>query len=336
MARVDSCKAPALVQRPDRTDKPGAWWTWLRRGLTLAFFAAVAGLLLRFGSAVEWAAVWPSARAYPPATLLLVATLAVVSHALVSSYDLIGRHVTGHGLSVPRVWLVAWVSYAFNLNLGALVGGAGFRWRLYSRFGLYSGVIAQVYALSVVTNWLAYLVLLGATLAWTPIQLPADWQLSRQWLTALGIVLPLLALTYVLACASAKRRRWQWRSHSLALPSGKVAVLQLLLSAINWLLIAGILYILLGQQIGYPQVLAVTLLAAVAGAATHVPAGLGVLEVVFVTLLGSQMPQSEILAALLTYRALYYLGPLMLALVAYGITEFQLRQSEGRPVGASR
>jgi len=336
MARVDGSKAPTLVQPSDSTEKSGGWWPWLRRGLTLAFFVVVAGLLVRFGSAVEWDGVWRSARAQAPATLLLAAGLAVMSHALVASYDLIGRHVTGHGLSVPRVWLVAWVSYTFNLNLGALVGGAGFRWRLYSRLGLDTGVIAQVYALSVVTNWLAYLVLLGATLAWTPIQLPADWQLSRQGLTALGIFLPLLSLAYVLACACATRRRWQWRGHTLALPSGRVAAVQLLLSAINWSLIAGILYILLGQQIGYSQVLAVTLLAAVAGAVTHVPAGLGVVEAVFVSLLGAQMPQSEILAALLTYRAIYYLGPLMIGSVAYGITEFLLRQPDGRPVGAPR
>lgn len=329
MAHADSSAASARHARPE--EREARWWPWLRRGLALVFFAAVAVLLLRFGRAVDWDAVWRTARANPPATLWLAATLAVVSHALVSSFDLIGRHVTGHGLSVPRVWSVAWMSYAFNLNLGALVGGAGFRWRLYSRLGLDTGVIAQVYGLSVVTNWLAYLVLLGAALAWAPVTLPADWQIGQQGLMVLAGILPLLAVAYLLACACAKKRRWQWRRFALELPSGRVALVQLLLSATNWLVIAAVLHTLMGRQIDYPLVLGATLLAAVAGAITHVPAGLGVLEAVFVALLGSRMPQSEILAALLTYRALYYVGPLLLALAVYAVTEVRLRRAAGTP-----
>ena len=57
------------------------------------------------------------------------------------------------------------------------------------------------------------------------------------------------------------------------------------------------------------QVLAVLLLAAVAGAVSHVPGGLGVLEAVFIAALGSQVPRPELLAALLAYRCVYYLLP---------------------------
>lgn len=335
MAHADSGTAAVSERETGSETQHSERWVWVRRGLTLLFFVAVVGLLLRFGRSVEWDEVWRTARAHPPASLWLAAALAIVSHGLVSSYDLVGRHVTGHGLSVPRVWSVAWVSYAFNLNLGALVGGAGFRWRLYSRLGLDHGLIAQVYGLSVVTNWLGYMVLLGATLAWAPLTLPSDWQIGRQGLMALGAVLPLVALAYVLACWRARRRSWQWRKFTLELPSGRVALLQLLLSCLNWLVIAGVLYTLLGRQIDYPLVLGVTLLAAVAGAVTHVPAGLGVLEAVFVTLLASRMPQSEILAAMLSYRALYYLGPLLLAALVYAVTEIQLRRVDTKPAGAA-
>ena len=55
------------------------------------------------------------------------------------------------------------------------------------------------------------------------------------------------------------------------------------------------------------------LVAAVAGVIAHVPAGLGVLEAVFIALLSHRVPQAELLAALLAYRALYYLVPLALA-----------------------
>jgi hypothetical protein len=233
------------------------------------------------------------------------------------------------------VWLVAWVSYAFNLNLGALVGGAGFRWRLYSRLGLDNGQIAQVYGVSVITNWLAYLVLLGAVLLLAPINVPDDWQLGRQGMLVVGIVAPLVAVAYLLACALAPQRQWHWRGHRIDLPSGRVALVQLLLSTANWLVIAAVIHTLLGRQVDYALVLGVTLLAAVAGAVTHVPAGLGVLEAVFVALLGHAMPQNEILAALLTYRALYYLGPLLLAVVAYVIMELGWRRGAAAPAPSS-
>src|SRR5437016_3774642 len=77
----------------------------------------------------------------------------------------------------------------------------------------------------------------------------------------------------------------------------------------------------------YPSVLAVLLLAAIAGVATHVPAGLGVLEAVFVACLAGTLPPVHVLAALLSYRALYYLVPLALASIGYVWVEAQRRRS---------
>jgi uncharacterized membrane protein YbhN (UPF0104 family) len=73
-------------------------------------------------------------------------------------------------------------------------------------------------------------------------------------------------------------------------------------------------------------VLAVLLVGAVAGVITHVPAGLGVLEAVFVALLSDQMPQARLLGALLAYRAIYYLVPLALATLAYVLTEVRAKR----------
>lgn len=335
MVRTDGAMLAGSQHADGGDSAVPSWWPWLRRVLTLLFFGAVAGLLLRFGASVEWASVWRAMRDQAPASLLLAAALAVLSHGLVSSYDLVGRHVTGHGLPVPRVWSLAWVSYAFNLNLGALVGGAGLRWRLYTRLGLRATQIAQVYGLSVATNWLAYPVLLGISLLLAPVTVPGDWEIGRQGLRVVAALAPLVALAYLLACALAPRRRWHWRGHRFDLPSGRVAAVQLLLSTANWLLIAAVIHTLLGRQVDYALVLGVTLLAAVAGALAHVPAGLGVLEAVFVALLGAAMAPSEILAAMLTYRALYYLGPLVLAVAAYASMELRWRKGAGAAAGSS-
>jgi len=98
------------------------------------------------------------------------------------------------------------------------------------------------------------------------------------------------------------------------------------MSATNWSLIGGVIWLLLQGRIAYPHVLAVLLVAAVAGVITHVPAGLGVLEAVFVALMGDEVPQGELLGALLAYRAIYYLLPLALATLLYLATEWRARR----------
>jgi hypothetical protein len=135
-----------------------------------------------------------------------------------------------------------------------------------------------------------------------------------------------VAVAYILLCAFARRRTWTIRGHELTLPPLKLALLQLLISSINWSLMAGAMYILLDQKIPYPVVLEVLLVAAIAGVITHVPAGLGVLEAVFVALLSHQISTNELLAALLTYRAIYYLTPLAIATVVYLVVEARAKK----------
>ncbi len=63
------------------------------------------------------------------------------------------------------------------------------------------------------------------------------------------------------------------------------------------------------------------MISCVAGVVAHIPAGLGVLETVFLGLLQGQIPQGSLVAALLAYRTLYYLIPLVLAVITYLVLE---------------
>jgi glycosyltransferase 2 family protein len=59
------------------------------------------------------------------------------------------------------------------------------------------------------------------------------------------------------------------------------------------------------------------MMAAIIAAIAHIPAGLGALEATFIALLGDRLAQPQLLAALLVYRAVYYIVPLLLALIVY-------------------
>jgi len=309
---------------------PGAGrgrWHLVGRVLTWAFFLLVLALLARQARNIDWASVGEALAQLPAAALIGALLLTACSHALYASYELIGRHLTGHRVSARRALAIGASSYAFNLNLGSLIGGLALRYRLYARSGLKAAQAAQVIGASIATNWLGYLALAGGLLAWRPLELPPAWRLDTAGLRWLGLVMAAAAALYLLACVVAPRRAWDWHGHRLVTPSARVALLQLGLSTLNWMAIAGVLWVLLQQRVDYPTVAAVLLVAAVAGVITHVPAGLGVLEAVFIALLSHRVPEAELLAALIAYRAIYYLAPL----AAGGLLLWRLERAPRMP-----
>lgn len=307
-----------LTQRP--------WWPTAKRTASALFFALVLWLIVRHARTVQWDEVAASIAAYPAPVLLGAALLAITSHALYATFDLLSRRYAGHGLPTRHVLATTFISYAFNLNFGALVGGLAFRIRLYTRQGLDAGTISRVYGFSMLTNWLGYFVLAGTVCLLQPIAVPEAWSLGSGALHLLGIGLLALALAYVGLCLLSRQRTFTLRGHALHLPSARTALLQLAVSVLNWALIGGTVYLLLRPHVEYPAALAALLAAAVAGVATHVPAGLGVLEAVFIALLSPPMAQSTLLAALLVYRAVYYLVPLAIAALLYLGFELRLKK----------
>lgn len=315
---------------PGRGAARRAWWPWLKRIATWSFFVLVAWLLVRQARTVDWGQVLQAVSEIPLPALLAALLLAACSFALYSTYDLLGRHMTRHRLGTGTVMGVTFISYAFNLNLGSLIGGVAFRYRLYSRHGLNNLTTTRVLGFSMLTNWLGYLVVAGVAFFFWPMALPVDWKIEEEGLRILGATLIVLALAYLVLCAVAREHTWDIRGHELQTPALGMALLQLVLSCANWTLIGGVIWFLLQQQLPYPQVLAVLLVAAVAGVITHVPAGLGVLEAVFVALLSHQVPTDRLLGALLAYRAIYYLLPLCLASALYFFTEVRVRHRRRR------
>jgi uncharacterized membrane protein YbhN (UPF0104 family) len=306
------------------------WWPWLKRAAIATFFLLVASLLVIQGRAIEWGEVFAALARYPLPALLGAVVPALLSLTLYSTFDLLGRHYTGHTLRATTVMRVTFISYMFTLNLGSLVGGVALRFRLYSRLGLSAGTITRVMSLSMLSNWIGYLLLAGIIFGFYPPMLPPGWKIGRGGLQVVGFVLLAIALSYLLLCAVSRERSFTLRGHELSLPSLPLAALQLSMGAANWLLMSGVVFMLLQQKIGFPTVVGVLLVASVAGVIARVPAGLGVLEAVFVVVLSHQLPKHEVLAALLAYRGIYYLAPLTLAVTLYLVAEIRAKK-----IGAS-
>lgn len=299
----------------------------MKKAAVVVFFLLLGWLLLIQARAVEWDQVFASLAHYPLASLLGAGALTSLSLALYSSFDLLGRHYTGHSLRALTVLRVTFISYVFNLNLGSLVGAVALRYRLYSRLGLDTATITRVLSLSLLTNWTGYLLLAGAIFGFQTPALPPGWKMGRTGLQMAGFVLLAVALLYLLLCALSRQRRLTLRGRHFGIPSWRLAALQLAMGAANWLLMGGVMFMALQQKIGFTTVVGVLLLSVVAAFISHVPAGLGVLETVFVVLLSHLLPRNEVLASVLVYRAIYYLAPLALATVLYLVAESQVSPS---------
>ncbi len=316
--------AAGTSARPSWRTRP--WWPRAKRIVTGTFFAVVAWLVVDYARTIDWNDVWGALVGLPRTALAAALALVACSYLLYSTYDLLGRTITRHRLGTGTTMGVTLVCYAFNLNLGSLVGSVALRYRLYSRLGLDNDTITRVIGFSMLTNWAGYLVIAGAAFCFGSVDLPPNWEIDGGGLRVLGAVLMVAGLAYPVVCAAAGERVWKVRGHEFATPSWRMALLQLAMSVANWALMGGVLWVLMQARVGYLHVLAVLLVAAVAGLLTHVPAGLGVIEAVFLALLGHQVGQGRLLGALLAYRALYYLLPLVVACVFYLVTEVRAKR----------
>lgn len=312
--------------------KPSKKWARAKKIVTTLFFIAVPIFLFMLVKHVDWNEVKLALQQLKLSSLLLGLAVAAASYCVYGSYDLLGRKYAGHSLPARQILCVAQVCYAFTLNLSYWVGGFALRFRLYSRLGLDTPTITKVFTLSVITNWLGYTLLAGIIFALRLPDLPDNWKIGETGLQLVGVLLLAIALAYLLACKFAKRRSWKFRDHEINLPTFTLALMQAGLAAINWSLMALLVFVLLPAKVSYITVLGILLISSLAGAIAHIPAGLGVLETVFVAMLQHKFSHGAIIAALIGYRVTYFLIPLALATVAYLILEGRakkLRQTKG-------
>lgn len=292
-------------------------WARLKKIVVLIFLGFVIWLLYSQSREIVWQEVATAIRNYELWRLGVAMTLVAFTYTCFVSYDLLARRHVGHQLPAHRVSMIAYVAFAMNLSLGAIVGGMSFRYLLYSRAGLSLRAITHVVAFSVLTNWLGYVLVLGFVLSVVGIVMPPGWRIPEQVGPFLGAGCLLLVTVYLGLCRYSRQREVRLRRLRLSLPSFKMALAQLLGGALNWLAVASLLWILLPGGTPHLEVLSVHLVSGVAAVLTHIPAGLGVQEAVFIAFFGDRLATPKIIAALLVYRVLYYVIPLLLAIPVF-------------------
>jgi len=260
--------------------------------------------------------------------------LAAASYGLLVGYDVLALRHIRHRLPLGRTAATSFASNVTSHNLGLSgLGGAAVRFRLYTAWGLSAAEIAEVVAFCGLTFWLGFVTLASVVFVAAPLEMPAAVDAIFATTRPLGLVLLALAGAFF-AWALALRRPLRVKGWSFDPPAGRLLLLQVPLAALDWIACAGALYVLLpaGAPLSFERVLAAFLLAQALGMVSHVPAGLGVFDTAIVLLLGDRVGTPELVAALLVYRVVYYLLPLVLGMGVLATLEVRLHRAGLRAV----
>ena len=281
----------------------------------LVLFAVALAVLRTELRTVSWHDLTGDILGTPPRQLGWAVLLTALNYATLTGYDLLAFAYIEKRLSRGRIMLASFLAYAIANNVGfAMLSGASVRYRFYTRWGVTADELSRIIFSYSVTFWLGLLALGGLSLALSP--LPRAHEMPAYQLFApVGWLLMLTSVAYVVATVL-RRQPIRIRTFELPLPSPRIALAQLTISAVDWALAGAVLYVLLPQSdLTFLGLLAAFLTAQLLGLASHVPGGVGVFEGLMVLLLQPFLSSAELLPALVVYRAVYYLLPLTVALV---------------------
>jgi len=318
--------------------------SWLRVGwrspcrrliLSGLAFAAAAFLLYRELRGFTLDQLIAGLRATPIHALVLsVLVLTPASYGCLAVTEWSALHSLGQRLNWRRVGVVTFAAYAFSNSLGfSYATGTAARLRLYAASGLAAKDIAAIAVVAGTAVTLSGVVTAGIALVIDPAQFEGVFHMPAAAVIGVGALLTAPSLLWFTAL---RGRRPETPAQGLAVSLGGRA-LTLIVGVGDWVFSGAALFVLLPQHglDAFPGFMAVFVLGSLVSAATGVPGGVGVFEAVVIGLGILLARAHETPTALLLYRAIYSLGPMLLisaGLIAHGWLK---RRSSGRIAGGA-
>lgn len=258
--------------------------------------------------AYSWSEIAASVTLIPTSNLALAVIYVAGSYLCLTGFDTLAVRYLGRSLQYRKISLTSFISLSIShtIGLSPLSSGA-LRYRFYSGFGLSGVDVGKIIVFCAVTVGLGLMSLGGLVLFLKP-----DPSLSLLGLTPaaardVGLLCLGLVSAYVVLAWSL-RRPLSLRGHEFCLPTAGIAVAQIIVGTANFAFVAAALQALLTGAATYPETIGAYVLGNAAGLLTHIPAGLGVFEFVITSLVA----HGNVVGALIAFRIVYFLVPLVL------------------------
>ncbi|EJF89024.1 hypothetical protein MEG_00307 [Bartonella tamiae Th307] len=249
----------------------------------------------------------------------------LVAYAALAGYDRIALQHLGKKISWLFIAICSFTTYALSHNIGASVfSGAVVRYRAYSMKGLSGAEVAVLVGFCSFTFALGTVLLSGIVLLIKPELIELVHDGIPFWLAlVIGAVMLLLVGLYILGSLLGFKPLKLGKNLSITYPRFHIVAQQLIVGPLELLGAAGIIYAVLPEvgNPGFIAVLGVFLVSFTVTILSNAPAGgVGVLEAVFMAGMPTMNP-ADVIAALIVFRLLYLIIPLIISLFFVAIFE---------------
>lgn len=304
-------------------------WRRLSAVVTLLLTLVAIGIVVHALNEITWPKIQSSLEHVGARRFAWSLLFTGASYLTLTGFDWLGMTYIGARIGYGRVALTSFLSLSIGHTVGfAPLSSGAIRYRYYSEVGLDAAQVAQVIALSAVTVALGEVGLCGLALLWQPALGGKLLHVGRDLAVLIGAGCLVLPLAY-LAAAGLVRRQLRWRQWSFRMPSLKIALAQILLGILNYALVSAALYSVFSSvgNAGFAEVATAYVAGNLAALISHVPGGLGILEMV----IGALFPGKDSIGPLIAFRIAYYLIPLLLGCLTFAGTELRGRLRTAKP-----
>lgn len=299
------------------------------------FFGLAAVMLYHQLSKYPLSEIKHALLAIPGKNLFFACLASFLGYAALATYDFLALKYIKHKLAAWKWMFVGFLGFSVSNNAGhAIVSGGAVRYRMYTRWRFKASEIVKMVTFSGFTYLFGCfgIIVVGYFL------IPEDAfgsSAASHFTTKVVTLLSGLGLLGYFALTLFYKKPIKISQLSFKIPSFKMALVQVFLGALDSMLASLVLYSVLIPFVGVPFdiFLGVFVVAQVLGVFSQVPGGLGVFEGLFLLILPGDNNMAHLFGALIAYRIIYYLLPLVCSSVVFGIYEWTLHKKRQRSGG---
>lgn len=292
------------------------------------FFVLAAGMLwwqLRNYSLLDIA---HAVLSIPLINLALACIACIAGYIALSLYDRLALKYVGGHVTWWKWMLAGMLGFAISNNAGhAVVSGGAIRYRLYTRWRIRGADILKMLTLSGFTYFLgaSAIVVIGYFLI--PRALFQDSLSISMGLNSLFIFCTTILVAYFAITLLFHKKSVKIGDIKFEIPSTNMAFQQTILGITDSVLAGLVLYFCLIPfvEIPFGTFIGLFVIAQTTGVFSQVPGGIGVFESVFLLALPDSIDKANIFGALLAYRIIYYVLPLIVIGSLFFVYERWLR-----------
>ena len=283
----------------------------------LFFFALAAYMLYRQLGKYSWHDIESALYSIPSYNLGMACLASIGGYIALSSYDYLALRYVKRKLAAWRWIFAGFIGFSVSNNAGhAIVSGGSIRYRLYTRWRFHGGEIVRMVTFSGFTYLVAcfFLIIVGYII--TPSHAFGAGSVSRLT-TEIVTLCSVLGLGIYLGLSAFYRKPLIIKGVVFEMPSFKMALAQVFIGAADILMASLVLYfsLLPFVDISFNTFIGVFIIAQVLGVFSQVPGGLGVFEGLFMYIIPGEHNQASLFGALIAYRVIYYLLPMVISAI---------------------